>query len=91
LRKGKDSNERGSVTLTPPWNPDLVCKIDIPPELESSNLESFILYRTGLHETYVKEHERTKRTGMILAAVLILGAAALVLFAPQARQTLSIK
>lgn len=49
----------------------------------------FLRERTRLHETYIKEQERTKRIGTLLAALLILGAAALILFAPEGRETLS--
>jgi hypothetical protein len=50
---------------------------------------TFLQERTRVHETYIKEQERTKRIGMILSVVLILGAAALILFAPAGRETLS--
>ena len=51
--------------------------------------QTFLQERTRLHETYIKEQERTKRIGMIAAMILILGAAALILFAPAGRETLS--
>ena len=52
-------------------------------------LLAFVMERTALHQAYIREQERTKRIGMVLAAVLILGAAALILFAPEGRETLS--
>ena len=51
--------------------------------------QAFLRERTRLHETYIKEQELTKRIGIILSAVLILSAAALILFAPEGRETLS--
>jgi O-antigen/teichoic acid export membrane protein len=57
------------------------------PSAESA--EEFIRERTRLHELYIREQERTKRIGLVLAAVLILAASALVLFAPTGRETLS--
>ena len=50
---------------------------------------AFLRERTRVHETYIKEQERTKRIGIIASAILILGAAALILFAPAGRETLS--
>src|SRR5215470_16875796 len=57
--------------------------------MSSDTAQIFLLERTRLHETYIKEQERTKRIGIILSAVLIFGAAALILFAPAGRETLS--
>jgi O-antigen/teichoic acid export membrane protein len=57
---------------------------------ESSDaLQAFVVERTRLHEAYIREQERTKRLGLILAAFLILAAATMILFAPAGRETLS--
>lgn len=93
--------ERSEINLAVPWGSDYPQSIKNYASRRFSRLDNsfgtpsedalgaFITERTRLHETYIKEQERTKRIGMIVAATLIVAAAALVLFAPAGRETLS--
>jgi hypothetical protein len=56
---------------------------------DSESLNAFITERTRLHELYIKEQAKTKRMALILTAILILASGAIVLFAPEGRETLS--
>lgn len=96
---------KNKINLTAPWAKDLppihleetpaeIARGDIPVSQYVSVASdalgaAFLQERSRVHETYIKEQERTKRIGMILAAILILAAAALILFAPAGRETLS--
>ena len=42
-----------------------------------------------MHETYIREQALNKRIGLFLAFFLILGAALIVLFAPEGREVIS--
>src|SRR5262245_31207130 len=98
-RSEANPSERNEVNLAAPWAAltelglgsyaNLIRCRSILGDSSAAALEAFITERTKLHETYIKEQERTKRIGMILSVILILGAAALVLFAPAGRETLS--
>jgi hypothetical protein len=81
----------GTLWLTAPISTPIgtVGIVNVARGLSDSATESFVKERTRLHELYIKEQERTKRVGLILAAVLILAAAATVLFAPKGREVLS--
>lgn len=91
-RKSPEKSESNQVRLSVPWGGhqgyrNVMSNIAGLPSAESA--EEFIRERTRLHELYIREQERTKRIGLVLAAVLILAASALVLFAPTGRETLS--
>jgi hypothetical protein len=58
--------------------------------LTNSNIQNgFIMHRTRVHETYIREQARNKRLGLILSSVLILSAALIVMFAPEGREKMS--
>lgn len=61
-------------------------------QLEIARLQAqaeFVKERTRLHETYIAEKCRNQRLALILAFLLIVAAAASVLFAPPGREVLS--
>jgi hypothetical protein len=81
---------QSSVVLDPPWSEfkrrGLQCKAEGLPENVATE---FFVTRTRTHEMYIREQEKTKRLGLILATILILGAAGMLLFAPEGREKLS--
>jgi len=86
--------------LSPPWrgvSQRIYTEAELE-ELDSRNIatdlsprtaERFLIERTQVHALYIAEQEKTKRLGLILAAVLIIAASAIILFAPEGRETLS--
>ena len=88
--------ERSEVNLSVPWDLGLSLRTyfawlrynSIGTSSEDV-AKLFVKERTRLHESYIREQERTKRVGLILSAILILAAAGMVLFAPSGRETLS--
>ena len=56
---------------------------------EQDRIKKFLTERTRLHETYIKEKERTRRIGMIIAAALLALACVLPLLTSEGRETLS--
>ena len=100
----KRAGSKSEVKLTAPWDSPIpqTASVEIEdaeiaiPNCELRTTEPpdhttglFVRERTRVHETYIIEQERTKRIGMILSVMLILGAGALILFAPEGRETLS--
>lgn len=97
IRK-QDSNV---VILATPWRDPKDCRLTISnailSELVSNSIgtpsenlaEAFVKERTRLHGKYIHEREVTQRIGMIVGAGLVLAAAAMVMFAPAGRETLS--
>lgn len=49
----------------------------------------FVAERSRVHETYIREQERTKRLNFILATILLLAACSIVVFAPHGREGLA--
>lgn len=49
----------------------------------------FVAERSRVHETYIREHEKTRRLSAILSAVLLLAASWVVVFAPDGREGVS--
>lgn len=91
---GGGNGKPNRVNLSVPWSDLASCTLHevLHNSLDattSDTISSFVRERTRLHEIYIREQEKTKRVGLILAAIMILGAASLVLFAPQGRETLS--
>jgi hypothetical protein len=70
------------------WNNN---SMDINVDLDDSSgvHNNFIVERTRLHETYIREQARNKRIGLILSFILILAAALIVMFAPKDREKMS--
>src|SRR5712692_7172885 len=94
-RRSRERPKSNQVSLSTPWSgkahgngysATMSNSAGIPSDAVA---EVFLVERTRLHELYVREQERTRRVGLILAAVLILAAAAMILFAPAGREILS--
>ncbi|TCA58087.1 hypothetical protein E0H71_00350 [Rhizobium leguminosarum bv. viciae] len=92
-----DNGRKTEIILTPPWTSvvdgqhRLYAK-SVGPEPAGSNsdLEAlFLQERTRLHESFIREKEKTRRLTIALSAGLIAQAALVPLFAPQGRETLS--
>lgn len=89
-----EKSDRNEVRLSPPWGAgSQIVRVQqmasVSNHLQSALAEEFVKERTRVHELYIREQERTKRIGLVLSAVLILAAAAMILFAPSGRETLS--
>jgi hypothetical protein len=90
-KKPIKQDDNSEISLSAPWDDGGCSQVlrNVSVALPKRMAESFVKERTRVHELYIREQERTKRLGLILAAVLILAAAATVLFAPQGREALS--
>jgi hypothetical protein len=81
------------VSLSTPWKGDQCLVIEGTSNVMSchdqTSLADFVDRRSQVHETYIREQAKNKRIGLILAFALILGAAVLLTFAPEGRQTIS--
>src|SRR4051812_37200930 len=90
LAKGDEQNR---VDLSAPWLDEGNCIIEYSSNAIDSHSDEvtnlFVRERTRLHELYIREQEKTKRIGLILAAFMFIVAGAMVLFAPSGRETLS--
>ncbi len=84
----KPNNENGEVRLSVPWieGDANICNVAWGSE---DVTRSFVEDRTRLHETYIREQEKTKRLALILSSVLFICALAIVMFAPEGREELS--
>ena len=49
----------------------------------------FVEARSKVHDTYIREHNRTKRLGLIISAVMLVGSCCIIIFAPQGRELAS--
>lgn len=74
----KESRQKMSA----PWSDAAYCSAP-------TNVEEFVAERSRVHETYIVEQAKSRRFGLLLAFLLILAAAAAVMFAPEGRQSLS--
>jgi len=89
---GRDINnltkkEEREIELSTPWGENNILRgTDINISRDS---EIFIKERTELHKKYIEQQEKTKRISLVLAVVLILFATALLIFAPEGKETLS--
>lgn len=77
------------IQLAAPWRMRVAPQGNAASGLDEEVGRSFIEERSRVHETYLMEEARNKRLGLILAFLLILGAAVIVLFAPEGREMLS--
>jgi hypothetical protein len=80
---------QSSVRLSPPWSERAMQQVCITQHPNEHEVQDFIVERTRVHERFIAEEAKTKRLGLILTAVLILGSGAVVLFAPPGRETIS--
>jgi hypothetical protein len=49
----------------------------------------FVAERSRVHETYIREHEKTKRLSLTLSAILLAVACLVVVFAPEGREVIA--
>src|ERR1700760_725633 len=71
------------VRLSAPWG------AESPQYIINRQSDVFVEQRTRVHERFILEQAKTRRLALILAAILILAACAVVLFAPPGRETIS--
>ncbi len=57
--------------------------------LDPTRIDAFVQVRSRVHETYIRETERTRRLALGLSAVLLALACLVPVFAPTGRETLS--
>ena len=51
--------------------------------------ETFLKERSRVHNLYIREQEMSRRLGLVIGTVLLLGAMMILAFAPSGRETLS--
>lgn len=87
----KDHTRPRSVRISAPWA--VYSRGNIMTQscdfVGEEDLGNFVTVRSGLHEFYIRETEKTRRLAMYLAAGLLALACALPIFAPAGRESLS--
>lgn len=58
-------------------------------EIDDETIKHYVEKRSSVHETQIKETERTKRTTLVVSAVIYIAAAILVVFSPQDKEVLA--
>ena len=84
----KAQDKRNEARISAPWSVGFQT-ITFHSE-DSPSMRKFLEERTKAHELYIREEARTKRLTTIIAAVFLLAAIAVVLFAPDGREIRSI-
>lgn len=81
------------IELSPPWDAGVqvygrqnICTQSIADSVHDAE---FIRQRTAVHDTYIRETQKTRRLGIICAGVLLVVAVVVPLFAPAGRETVS--
>lgn len=82
---GNAEEEPNQIRLSAPWG-DLACYQNVAGRLGRTDLKDFIHQRTRAHMLYIQEEARTKRLTLVISAVFLLGAIAVILFAPDDRE-----
>jgi hypothetical protein len=86
------------VKLSPPWGGSQTVAARVATHVRQCKTsgsdddgqgEIFVVERSRVHEAYIREQEKTKRLGLILAAALLIAAGAMLLFAPAGREKIS--
>jgi hypothetical protein len=83
------SKNQITTKLTPPWSDDPCLQAITQGRLADQATAAFIAKRTELHETFIRETEKTRRLCLMLAAFLLALACCIPVFAPAGRETLS--
>ena len=84
-----------SLHLSPPWNSvaERFARGNVAIQegsfLSPEDLKNFVETRTGLHNLYIRETQRTRRLAMCLAAALLALASVIPVFAPAGRENMS--
>lgn len=86
----KLADMNGEVYLSVPW---LRSGKNIPLQsisrVSRKNASHFISERSRVHETYIREQEKTKRLSLVLAAACFIAGCVVIVFAPADREMLS--
>jgi hypothetical protein len=83
------SKNQITTKLTPPWGNDPCLQAIAQGKLADQATAAFIAKRTELHKTFICETEKTRRLSLLLAAILLVLACCIPIFAPAGRETLS--
>jgi hypothetical protein len=89
------SPDAGHINLSAPWedsqygNANVMSGVALAEPDGTPIATRFVEQRSKVHETYIKEHNRTKRLGLVISAVLVVASCCVVLFAPAGRETAS--
>ncbi|BBO86133.1 hypothetical protein DSCO28_66990 [Desulfosarcina ovata subsp. sediminis] len=98
--KGQGGRPNG-ITLSAPWNENLIQSIararrqgpingmEFDEPLSDIVIDNFVKERTRVHEIFIREQEKSKRLGLILAFSLIVISAIIITFAPPDKATIS--
>src|SRR5216684_338872 len=78
-----------TTKLIPPWGDDPCMQAIAQGRLADQATAAFIAKRTELHQTFVRETEKTRRLGLLLTACLLALGCCIPIFAPLGRETLS--
>src|SRR5258708_19892054 len=78
-----------TTQIVPPWGSGVSCCHEADHEEADQATAAFISKRTKLHETFIRETERTRRLRMVVATVLFALGCILLVFAPSAHEWLS--
>lgn len=58
-------------------------------KINDETIKHYVEKRSSVHETQIKEIERTKRTTLVVSAVIFIVAAILVVFSPQDKEVVT--
>jgi hypothetical protein len=78
-----------TTQMVPPWGKGVSCCHEADHEDADQATAAFISKRTKLHETFIRETERTRRLRTVVATVLFALACILLVFAPSGHEWLS--
>lgn len=80
---------RYKVNLSVPWADDPRACVDISGDRFYA-AEKFLIDRSRVHETYIREEAKTKRLSLMIGAVLFLAGCLVLVFAPAGREALAV-
>jgi hypothetical protein len=85
-KKSISNSKPTVVELTTPWGSNN----QYVKTYNGNEASDFVKRRTDLHDSYIKETEKTKRIALFLAVILVLSASSILCFAPVGKETVAI-
>ena len=82
---------KSKINLTSPWGglgPNQGTAF-VGSKLDSDTQKHFLSARSKVHETWIIESNKTRRVSLIVSAVLVIAAAALLVFSPKEKEIIS--
>ena len=84
------------VSLSPPWENEIRAGLlhgqyymmnrFFTGGSDIDDIQSFIIERTKVHETYIKEKEKTKRITLLISALFLIASITIILFSPDSKK-----